>query len=132
MKPSERVRVAIESPYAGAVDENTKFAKRLCRYAYDQGKNPFAMHLFFPLFLKENKNEERTAGIECGIAWTQYADEVWFCLRPGEKLSPGMLKAVRRLSELARDKPRMRYMRFKKNGTFIKESSLDDFTPKVV
>ena len=35
-------------------------------------------------------------GIACGLAWTDLADEVWFCLREGDRFSSGMRLALER------------------------------------
>ncbi len=127
MNPSPRPRVAIESPYAGEVAKNTEFASKLCRYAVEQGKNPFAMHLFFPQFLSELDESERNLGIECGLAWTDFAEEVWFCLRPTEKLSRGMLKAVNRIEgQIASGrKVAIRYLRFSAEGLYLADVASD-------
>lgn len=89
-----RPLVAIESPYAGDVRVNEEFARRACRYAVDEGYAPFAMHLFYTQFLDDQSAAERNIGIGCGLAWTANAAEVWFCLREGEELTPGMRKAL--------------------------------------
>lgn len=93
---SRRVRVAIESPYRGDRARNEAFAEVICRFAWERGFNPFAMHLFFTRFLNDDVPSERAGGIECGLAWTEFAEEVWFCLRPDEVMSEGMRLAAER------------------------------------
>lgn len=117
----KRILVAIESPYAGNIEENTKFAQKCCRFAFEQGYNPFAMHLFFPQFLNEHAPEERAAGIQCGLAWTLLAEEHWYCLREGENLSKGMILSFNKYSDKAK------ILRFTSDGVFLKyDNSYED------
>jgi len=86
--------VVIESPYAGDIAANLKYA-RLCM-ASSLGRNeaPFASHLLYTQegVLDDSKPEERKLGIEAGFAWKLlpgvvtvfYVDKGW---------SGGMLKA---------------------------------------
>lgn len=55
-----------------------------------QGFLPIAPHLYFPQFLDENYEQERTLGIEAGIELMQYCDEMWVY---GE-LADGMKKEI--------------------------------------
>lgn len=80
-------RVAIESKYSDDIAGNTKFAQLACSFALKRGYNPFAMHLHFPQFLDERSNTEREMGINCGMEWTDDADEIWFCLRENETIA---------------------------------------------
>ncbi len=118
---AERKQIAIESPFAGDVARNIEFCKNICRYAVLHGFNPYAMHLFFPQFLDDLSKEERFLGITCGLAWTDHAKEVWFCLRKEDKISPGMFKAIERNTELVQQgKGRViRYLLFSQEGELV-------------
>ena len=69
-------RVFIASPYRGDIKANTKKAQRLCRLAVADGCAPFAPHLLYPQFLKD-EGFERDAGIDCGLAYMRVCDELW-------------------------------------------------------
>jgi|GEM_PF-6245954 len=111
MKNTIKPKVAVESPFRGDEERNKQFCRNICRYAVLNGYNPFAMHLFFTQFLDDSKDEERGLGIECGLAWTDHADEIWFCLRSEDKISPGMVKAIERDKELLK-KGQIRDLKF--------------------
>jgi len=96
-------KVAIESPYKGDVTKNTEFCQNVCKWAILNGLNPFAMHLFFTLFLNDSVELERNLGINCGLGWTDLADEVWFCLRPDDKISSGMTLAIERNKKVVKN-----------------------------
>ena len=88
------IRVVIESPYAGDVKANVAFAQRLCRFACERGYAPIASHLLYTQFLDDNIPEERSMGIEAGLAWASFAEEAWFALPDGRlEMSAGMKKA---------------------------------------
>jgi len=118
---TERTLVAIESPYAGNVEKNLEFARNICRYALANGKNPYAMHLFFPQLMSDNIPSERKLGIECGLAWTNQAQEVWFCLRPDEKISNGMQVAIDEFEKNRKNRQNAYYYLFEQDGTFLGE-----------
>lgn len=94
------LRIVIESPYAArgttTVADNEQFLAALIRGQLAEGQAPFAMHAFYTQFLDDLVPDERARGIQAGLRWTEAADEVWFCLRPGEVLSTGMCLAFER------------------------------------
>lgn len=80
------------SPYAG-VDRhrNVVWAADSCREIALAGAVPFAPHMFFPHFLDDDRPSERQRGIEGGLRFMEYANEVWLYLPPWRtELSPGM------------------------------------------
>lgn len=96
--PGEPTLIVIESPYRAAtgqkLGDNIELAIAACRYAIELGYNPFASHLYYPIFLDDNKPAERMRGIGSGFAWGALAKEVWFIIREGEwKFSAGMAQA---------------------------------------
>ncbi len=121
-----RTRVAIESPLRGDMERNVAFCRNVCQYAVSRGYNPYAMHLFFPQFLDDNDDEDRRVGIECGLGWTDFAEEVWFCLRPKDAVTEGMRLAAERHQELVREgKERViKFYRFTQEGELIGEWQL--------
>lgn len=69
-------RVIIESPYAGDVDRNVTYARRLIHDCLvNQNEAPIASHLLYtqPGILDDNKPDERALGIEAGLEWGHVA-----------------------------------------------------------
>ncbi len=100
---SNRKLIVVESRFAGNIENNIKFARSVCQYIVRSGDNPYAMHIFYTQFLDDNVPGDRSAGIECGLQWSQFADEVWFCFKHGDfKMSSGMKLAYNRLVETDR------------------------------
>lgn len=93
-------RVLIESPYAGDVARNLKYARACCRTLMLLTANderpwaPYASHLFYTQegVLDDADPEERAHGIEAGLAWGEAAEETIVCLDLG--WSRGMRQGV--------------------------------------
>ena len=68
--------VVIESPFAGQVERNTKYARLCVRDSVLRGEAPYASHLFFTQehILDDLVENERRTGIEAGLAWGEKAD----------------------------------------------------------
>lgn len=64
-------RVVLESPYAGDVEENVKYARACVRDCLLRGEAPIASHLLYtqPGILRDEVPEERQHGIDAGLAW---------------------------------------------------------------
>jgi hypothetical protein len=62
--------VAIESPYAGDVARNVRYAKACVRDCLKRGEAPYASHLFFTQegLLDDSVHGERELGITSGFA----------------------------------------------------------------
>lgn len=67
--------VIIESPYAGDVKANTKYARACVRDSLTRGEAPIASHLLYtqPGILDDNIPDERQWGIDAGLAWRSVA-----------------------------------------------------------
>jgi hypothetical protein len=89
-------RVVIESPFAGAVAENLRYARRCVRDSLARCEAPFASHLLYPQprILRDDLPEERQLGIEAGLAWGAVADAVAVYTDKG--ISPGMQLGIDR------------------------------------
>lgn len=89
-----RVLVALESPYAGDVERNTRYARACMADSISRGEAPFAMHLLYtqPGILDDKIPEERVRGIECGLNWAQAADLTAVYADLG--VTPGMVLAI--------------------------------------
>lgn len=83
-------RVIIESPYAGDIETNLRYARAAMNYALGQGCAPLGSHLLYtqPGVLNDNIPEERTLGMEAGFSWMAVAEEVWVFIDLG--VSSGM------------------------------------------
>ena len=68
--------VIVESPYAGDIDTNVKYARAALRDCVMRGEAPFASHLLYtqPGVLRDENPTERRMGIEAGLAWGEKAD----------------------------------------------------------
>lgn len=83
-------RVVIESPYAGDVERNTRYARRAMADSLQRGEAPLASHLLYtqPGILDDTVPEERKRGIQAGFVWGQLAEAVIFYTDYG--VTPGM------------------------------------------
>ena len=69
------IRVILESPYAGDVERNVKYARMAVRDSLSRGEAPIASHLLYTQegILKDEIPEERQWGIDAGLAWKEVA-----------------------------------------------------------
>lgn len=82
MKPT-----IIESPFAGDVEANVKYARLCMRDSLMRGESPYASHLLYtqPNVLDDNIPSERELGINAGFEWKHmkgvhtvfYIDKGW-------------------------------------------------------
>lgn len=68
--------VVIESPYAGDVEKNLRYVRAAMADCLLRGEAPFASHALYTQLgvLRDEVPEERTLGIEAGLAWGLKAD----------------------------------------------------------
>lgn len=87
-------RVILESPFAGNVEDNTRYARACVVDCLRRGEAPLASHLLYtqPGVLCDQTPAERALGIEAGLAWMRFADAVVFYMDLGS--SRGMDSAV--------------------------------------
>lgn len=88
------IRVILESPYAGDVKRNLKYARQCVRDCLKRGESPIASHLLFTQegILRDEIPEERKMGIDAGFAWLDFADKHVFYVDYG--YSAGMKLAM--------------------------------------
>ena len=69
-------RVIIESPYAGDVEVNVKYARECMRDSLSRGEAPIASHLLYTQegILDDLIPEEREKGINAGLSWLGVCD----------------------------------------------------------
>jgi hypothetical protein len=68
--------VIIESPYAGDVERNLRYARAALADCLRRGEAPIASHLLYtqPGVLDDTKPDERKLGIAAGLAWGRVAE----------------------------------------------------------
>jgi hypothetical protein len=92
-------RVIIESPYAGDIARNEKYARRCMRDSVMRGEAPFASHLLYTQegILNDKVPEERRLGMEAGFTWLELAEASIVYIDYG--ISDGMNRGI----QVARD-----------------------------
>ena len=100
---SDRPLVVVESPFAGDVAKNIRYARACMRDALLRGEYPFVMHLLYTQdgILDDDVPEERKLGIEAGLAWCRYARKTVVYTDLG--ISPGMELGIQRAREEGRE-----------------------------
>lgn len=89
-------KVYICSPFKGrsekTIEKNRQKALMYCRFAYENGCNPFAPHAFYPEFLDETSVSERKDGLRMAQEWMWAFQELWVF---GNIISPGMREEIK-------------------------------------
>jgi len=82
--------VILESPYAGDIEANLKYARACIKDSLSRGEAPIASHLLYtqPGILDDDDPEERQKGIDAGLEWGRVADARVFYIDHG--MSKGM------------------------------------------
>lgn len=93
-------RVIIESPFAGEVERNIRYARAALRDSLLRGEAPLASHLLYTQegVLDDALPGERARGITAGLEWAWVTEAAVFYVDHG--YSPGMLNARDRYLEL--------------------------------
>ena len=83
--------VIVESPFAGDVERNVRYARRAIRDCLERGEAPFASHLLYtqPGVLDDNLIDERDRGIAAGLELAKRADASAFYVDHG--MTRGMI-----------------------------------------
>lgn len=95
-------RVYICSPYrsvlttpilrANELTDNLKLAKDACTLAAFCSCEPIAPHLYYPQFLNDDDEYERTLGMELGLKALRACDELWII---SSRISSGMSAEIK-------------------------------------
>lgn len=95
--------VLLETPYAGNVARNVRFAKACMRDCLQRGEAPFASHLLYTQqgILKDSLVPERMLGIEAGLLWGARADYTVVYTDFG--ISFGMQQGIHRANKEGRE-----------------------------
>ncbi len=83
-------RVILESPFAGDIEKNIRYARECIRDCLKRGESPIASHLLFTQegILDDDIPEERKWGIDAGLVWKEVAELHVFYIDYG--ISKGM------------------------------------------
>ena len=94
--------VIVESPYAGDIERNVRYARACLRDCLLRGEAPLASHLLYtqPGVLRDDVPSERTLGISAGLAWGRWAQATIVYTDLG--ISPGMQKGIDAAEEAGR------------------------------
>lgn len=78
-------RIIIESPYAGDIERNVRYARACIRDSLSKGEAPIASHLLYTQegILNDEILEERQLGIDAGLAWKNVAEKHVFYIDYG-------------------------------------------------
>ena len=95
--------VLIESPYAGNVEKNIKYARACMRDSLLREEHPFVMHLLYTQngILDDDIPSERNLGIEAGLAWGKHASKTVVYTNLG--ITPGMELGIQRAKDEGRE-----------------------------
>jgi len=87
-------KVIIESPYAGDIERNIKYARVCLKDSLNRNEAPLASHLLYTQegVLDDTVERERMQGINAGLAWIEFADIHVFYIDYG--MSKGMEYAL--------------------------------------
>ena len=87
-------KVIIESPYAGDIERNIKYARVCLKDSLNRNEAPLASHLLYTQegVLDDTVERERMQGINAGLAWIEFADIHVFYIDYG--MSDGMKYAL--------------------------------------
>ena len=85
-------RVIIESPFAGDIDLNIRYARRCLLDSLKRNEAPIASHLLHTQVLDDEIPGQRTMGVNAGFAW--YGSDVLVTFYVDLGMSQGMNDAL--------------------------------------
>lgn len=96
--------VILESPYAGDVEENVKYAKEAMRDSLSRGECPISSHLLYTQdgILDDNDSVQRQLGINAGHEWLKVCEAIVIYQDRG--ISDGMHAAIFKAQALGVDR----------------------------
>lgn len=99
----QMIRVIIESPFAGDVELNLKYARACMRDSLSRGEAPLASHLLYTQegILDDSIPDERNRGIEAGLTWGKHANKTIVYTDLG--ITEGMELGIQRAKEEGRE-----------------------------
>ena len=100
LKFKKMIKVILESPFAGNIERNIRYARACVRDSLLRGESPIASHLLYTQsgILNDNIEEERKLGIDAGLSWHSVMDKHVFYIDYG--YSNGMLYAKKKSEDM--------------------------------
>lgn len=97
------ILVIIETPYAGDIEKNLKYARLCMRDCFMRGEFPFASHLLYTQegILDDTIPEERKLGINAGLTWGKNASKTVVYTDLG--ITEGMKQGIDRAKKEGRE-----------------------------
>lgn len=101
--PTHPRLVVIESPFAGEIERNIRYARAAMNDSLSRGEAPFASHLLYtqPGILDDSLPSARARGIEAGFLWGRIASLTAVYTNLG--LSAGMRLGIERAEKDGRE-----------------------------
>jgi len=95
--------VIIETPFAGDVEKNLKYARKCMRDCFMRGEFPFVSHLLYTQegILDDTIPEERKLGINAGLTWGKNASKTIVYTDLG--ITEGMNQGIERAKKEGRE-----------------------------
>jgi len=90
--------VIIESPYAGDVVRNERYAKLCMKDSLDRGEVPFVSHLLYTMVLDDTNPADRKLGMDAGFEVTRRSD--YTVVYEDYGLSGGMKEGIKVAEDL--------------------------------
>lgn len=91
------IRVTVESPYAGDVEANTKYAIECMLDSFRRGEAPFLSHLLYTRALDDLKPEMRELGLRAAMEYVGKGD--LSAVYTDRGISRGMVMGIRKAHE---------------------------------
>ena len=90
------IRVVIESPFTGEIEDNLTYLRKCMQHCLLRGEAPFASHALYTQHgvLQDSNPTERELGFNAGLVWADQAHMAVFYIDRG--FSTGMKKALQR------------------------------------
>jgi hypothetical protein len=92
--------VILESPFAGNERRNRAYLRACLRDSLTRGEHPFPSHAVYTQVLDDSKPDERSRGIQAGLAWAKKADATVIYADLG--ISSGMARGIQDANEQGR------------------------------
>ena len=94
--------VILESPYAGDVERNVRYARAALRDSLLRNEAPLASHLLYTQegVLDDRVPEQRSLGIQAGLAWVSRSEATVVYADYG--VTPGMQQGIERAEKEGR------------------------------
>ena len=114
----------IESPYAGNIKRNVRYARLCMKDSLSRGEYPISSHLLYTQqgILDDTNPQERELGIKAGFAWNKHAEKTIMYLDYG--VSKGMVAGFQDAVKNNRPVEYRRLFPTQKNNIFLQVKSL--------